>query len=162
VLLHAGATGWPPLSYQWQFQPATCVDATDVFLVLTNFQLEHGAYTVRLSTPAGTVVSPPTALTFSATVPVVGVMPSPQFTYPGGSVRLTILAAGAQAARHTSGASRAPICPDGTNPVLVLDPVTYDQAGRFYFFSPSGAFAHAFVWHRDTAAKNSNICCVLR
>jgi len=63
-----GATGWPPLTYQWRRNGTNLPGATNTLLILTNVQANAaGNYDATVANPGGAVTSAPAALTITAT-----------------------------------------------------------------------------------------------
>ena len=69
--LQVGASGASPLNYQWQFNGASILNATNAIFSLNNAQVAHaGSYTVVVSNAIGSVTSaPPAVLNVSASIP---------------------------------------------------------------------------------------------
>ncbi len=75
-----GASGTPPLAYQWNLNGSTIAGASGNTLLFTNVQdSDAGDYTVVVSNPAGSVTSsPPATLTVVALPTPPGIITQPQ------------------------------------------------------------------------------------
>jgi hypothetical protein len=83
VTLTVGASGSPPLNYQWRKDGAAIPDGTNATLILTNVQVSQGGnYSVVVSNAYGTATSQAATLTVSPTVPAAHYDLSHDFSLP--------------------------------------------------------------------------------
>jgi hypothetical protein len=93
VTLAVSATGGSPLSYQWRKNGAMIADATNEFVVLSNFQLaDEGWYEVTISNPDGTAVR--SASVYAAVPPTITQQPLSQNAAPGERITLSVTVTG--------------------------------------------------------------------
>ena len=122
--------GTPPLSYQWRFNTTNIAAATGSVLTLANVQLTNaGSYDVVVTNLYGSTNS------FAATLtvlfpPQITVQPQDQSVGVGSNATFTVTATGSDPLNYQwyfNGASLS----TATNSSLVLDGVTFSQAGGY-------------------------------
>jgi hypothetical protein len=97
VSLAVGATGTPPLSFQWRKEGVSIPGATATTLALGNIQAgDAGNYSVLVSNAVGAVTSPNAllGLVASAVAPAITSSPLPQAVGPGGTAVFRVAAEG--------------------------------------------------------------------
>ncbi len=94
VTFTVNAIGREPLLYQWRFNDAEVVGATNATLTLTNVQVSHsGLYSVRVRNAVGEMASAEAVLVVLARPSIVS-QPESRTAAPGGDVTLAVSAAG--------------------------------------------------------------------
>ena len=131
VVLSARATGGQPLSYQWQFNGTNLADATNASLVLSHVEAgDAGSYSVVVSNALNVAVSRSAALTVTSGPPLILAQPDSQRTVPGGSATFQVIAEGSQPLAYQWRLESLDL-EGAIAPVLVLNNVTYSQAGCY-------------------------------
>ena len=125
------AAGRPPLSYQWQRDGADIVGATNSILVLANLQpSDAGTYSVIVSNLLGFVSSVNTALPPAWLRPFILSQPQSESVLCHEEAIFVVDAGGTKPLSYQWHFEGVAIV-GATNPVLVLDHVTTDQAGGY-------------------------------
>lgn len=95
TVLRVVATGGEPLEYQWIFNGQDLPGAASPTLSLTNVQPANaGVYAVRVSNPAGSLISSPATLTV-ITTPFIVSQPTSRSVFRGSNTVFSLLADGA-------------------------------------------------------------------
>jgi alpha-tubulin suppressor-like RCC1 family protein len=124
-----GVTGIGPFTYQWRFNGADLLDATNSTLSLSNLQLNQaGLYSVVVSNAWGTVTSTEAQLA----VPPILIITQPQSraVFAGFSTNLSVTASGAPLLRFQWRLQGTNL-PGATNATLALPNVQFNQAGDY-------------------------------
>ena len=139
VTLIVTATGDAPLSYQWLRSGVAIAGATNSTLNLAGLAADAGAYAVRVSNAAGSVISPTAQVTLTAIAPLFSLSQAPasQALLAGASTTLFV-SAFFTAAITSPGASLSyrwfkdgtPVA-GATSPELALNAVTPAQEGVY-------------------------------
>jgi hypothetical protein len=94
VAFTVAATGYPTLSYQWQFRGTNLAGATGYFLSVTNIQLANvGPYRVIVTNGYGAVTSAIANLVIQSP-PIINTQPQSVTNYPGATVNFAVLLSG--------------------------------------------------------------------
>ncbi len=136
VAFTVGATGSPPLSYQWQFNDNNLPGATSATLTLTNVQTDQaGSYAVLVTNVAGSVTSSNALLTVAVS-PVITQQPAGVTINQGASVSFAVAAAGLSPLSYqwqfndTNLTDNARITGSQSN-VLTLDSIETGDSGTY-------------------------------
>ena len=98
---NVGATGLPPVTYQWRREGVNLPGATNADFIINAVQTNHaGRYTVLVSDAGtGSVLSSQAMLTVAFPV-VITVQPQPQFVAAGGNAVFSVSASGSPLLRY--------------------------------------------------------------
>lgn len=130
TVLRVVAIGGEPLEYQWLFDGQDIPGATLPTLELTNVQpATAGVYSVRVSNPAGSLVSSPATLTV-ITTPFIVVQPTSRSVFRGSNTVFSVLADGAPPLSYQWRFNGANL-PNATNATLLLTNVQPTQNGMY-------------------------------
>jgi hypothetical protein len=125
------ATGTAPLAYQWRFNGAPLLSATNSTLSLTNVQpAQAGNYTVVVTNVAGAVTSSIAALTVLLAPPGITTPPAGQSFTPGQSLTLTAAVSGTAPFAYQWQLNGTNL-PGATNTALSLTNLTVASAGAY-------------------------------
>ncbi len=140
-----GATGAPPLGYQWRFNGANLGGATRSALVLENIQSTHaGSYTVVVSNRVGMATSAPALLVLKLP-PAIVTQPQSQSVAWGTDLALVVDASGDQ-----------PLFYYWRSPAFTLPPTTNAYLALFNLqLSDSGSYC-VIVSNRYGTVLSSN------
>jgi len=141
VDLSMTAVGAPPLAYQWRFNHADLPGATDRILTLSGVRTDQGgAYSVVVSNAFGAVESAPALVMVPGLA--ITVQPQSQQCFVGGSLTLTVGAAGTAPITYQWRFQGADM-PGCTSSSLSLTNVQLAQAGGYSVVvsNPSGQAA---------------------
>lgn len=131
VTLSVGATGTPPLAYQWMRNGAALAGATNPVLSLTNISvLNSGNYAAVVSNPAGAATSQVAVVTVLALAPFITVQPVSQVVDDGTDVSLSVTATGTGPLSYRWKRNSANVA-GGTNATLTLTNIAPGQAGNY-------------------------------
>ncbi|MDB6109432.1 MAG: hypothetical protein JWR69_1182 [Pedosphaera sp.] len=84
VTFNVGAGGTPPLRFQWQFNGADIVGATNTWLTLSNTQaVLEGTYTVNVANSIASVSSDPAELVVNPPPPLLSINAAQELTIQG-------------------------------------------------------------------------------
>lgn len=130
VTFAVGATGLPPLFYQWSSDGFELAGATNASVTLTNLQAgDSGRYCVRIGNGGGVVLSTNAYLTVNDP-PSLTFQPRSQTNLPGGAVTFKVTAAGTPPLGYVW-KFNGTVIPDATNPNLALTNLQPGQAGDY-------------------------------
>lgn len=130
VLISVSVSGTPPISYQWLFAGKNVVGATNEVLSLTNVQsADSGEYTVQITNPVSSIVSPSAKLTV-LDPPLITGQPQAQTVAVGGVASFAVFASGEPPLNYEWLFNGVPI--DGaSSSFLVLTDVQTASAGKY-------------------------------
>ncbi len=95
AIFSVGAQGTAPLGYQWSFEGANIVGATNATLAITSAQAANGGYyRVSVSNTLGVATSAPALLRVLPAAPSILTQPASQAVPAGTNVALTVAAKG--------------------------------------------------------------------
>ena len=131
-----GASGTPPLSYQWYFNTNTpLAGRTFATLTLSGLQTnQSGGYSVIVTNVAGTVTSLVASLVVTSmppTAPVIMTQPASQSVNEGQTAILTVLATGTPPLEYQWYFNTNTLLASATSSALTLDAVTPNDAGGY-------------------------------
>ena len=130
VTLSVVASGDPRLVAQWRWNGRDILGATNATLLLANMQSTNdGSYSVRISNPAGTVVST-SAIIVVRSGPQIVLQPTNTTATPGSSAVLRAAASGPLPLRY-QWRKGATSLSGATNAVLVFNPVQLSDAASY-------------------------------
>ena len=130
VTLNVAASGDPVLTVQWRFNGHDLPGATNASLLITNVRSANsGAYTVRISNPAGSVLSTPAVVAVSS-APVIAQQPLATPAALGGSAVLRVAATGTLPLAYQWWKGAA-LLPGATGSTLVFPTVHMADAGNY-------------------------------
>jgi hypothetical protein len=130
VTFTVGATGMPPLGYQWQFNQIDLPGRTHAALTLTNVRAESsGSYRVRVSDGGGAIFSQPATLLVCAP-PYVLVQPQGGSVSAGGQATLRVTVEGTPPLRYQWLFNGEPLL-GATGSSLIVAGVTPEAAGVY-------------------------------
>ena len=149
VMLAVGATGLPPLLYQWRFNGTNILGATNASLPLVNVQTnQSGNYDVIVANAAGSVTSAVAVLTviISGTPPAITQQPQSQSVAAGANVQLSVVATGTAPLSYQWRFGGTPLN-NATSAVLILNNIQPGQAGNYdvVVSNPFGAVTSAIA-----------------
>ncbi|MDD1749780.1 MAG: FG-GAP-like repeat-containing protein, partial [Methanothrix sp.] len=125
-----GASGTPPLAYQWRFNGTNIAGATDSMLVLTNAQfIQQGLYSVAVSDVVGQTLSSNALLTVNS-APVITTQPRGQTVALGSPVTFSVSVIGNYPFAYQWLFEGVEV-PDATNATFTLPPVQFTNAGNY-------------------------------
>jgi hypothetical protein len=127
------AAGSPPLSYQWLFNDSEIAGATGPSVSLSQVQMSQaGAYSVRVTNFAGSVVSDAAALVVQPNTnpPSITRQPVNRTVPPGGVATFSVTASGAQPLTFQWRHDETPL-PGATNSALTISGVQPSSAGGY-------------------------------
>jgi uncharacterized delta-60 repeat protein len=133
VNFSVGATGTPPLSYQWRKDGANISGATAASLALSNVQTnQSGNYTVVVRNSAGSVTSVVAVLTVTIepTPPFIATEPA-DLTVVGGQTAVFTVSAGGTTPLRYQWIRNDSNLPGRINPTLVLSNAQPANAGEY-------------------------------
>lgn len=130
VSFSVAATGLGPFTYQWRFNGANIIGATNAVLALANVQpVNSGAYSVAVNNAFGTVLSTAGNLEV-LTPPVISVHPVGRSVASGSIVNFSVVHSGSQPFTYQWLHNGLPV-PEATNASLNLFGVQFLQAGNY-------------------------------
>ncbi|HOC57030.1 MAG TPA: immunoglobulin domain-containing protein [Verrucomicrobiota bacterium] len=125
-----GASGTPPLAYQWRFNGTNIAGATDSALVLTNAQfLQQGLYSVIVTDVVGQAVSSNALLTVNS-APVITTQPRGQTVAFGSPATFSVSVIGSEPFGYQWLFEGVEV-PDATSATLALPAVQFTNAGNY-------------------------------
>jgi len=131
VTFSSGASGTPPLGYQWLFNGAVLPGATAASLALSNVQTNNaGAYTVWVTNEAGSVTSAAATLAVNSAPPSITLAPARQSAAIGGFVSFSAAASGSAPISWQWLFNGVPV-PGATSATLALGNVQTTNAGTY-------------------------------
>lgn len=149
VIFQAGATGEPPLFFQWSLNGTNLPGATGTTLTLNNVQhADSGAYAVTVTNIWGTITSSNAVLTVN-TPPVILGGPQSVTVIEGQSANFSVLAIG-DAPLSYQWSSNGANLDSATNSILNLASVIPSQAGVYSVLITN-------LWGSTNSAANLNI-----
>jgi len=130
VAFSVAATGPGPFTYQWRFNGANIIGATNALLTLSNVQpANSGAYSVAVNNSFGTTLSTAGNLEV-LTPPVISVHPQGRSVAAGDVVNFSVVHSGSQPFTYQWQINGVPV-PAATNSSLNLFNVQFLQAGNY-------------------------------
>lgn len=130
VSFSVAATGLGPFTYQWRFNGANIIGATNAVLALANVQpANSGAYSVAVINAFGTTLSTAGNLEV-LTPPVISVHPLGRSVASGDTVNFSVVHSGSQPFTYQWLLNGLPV-PAATNSSLNLFNVQFVQAGNY-------------------------------
>jgi len=143
VLLTAGVTGVSPLSYQWKFNGANLIGATNALLTLTNVQTTGaGDYSVVVSNSLGTASNVVATLQVDNAAPIIRVQPAGKKGLLGANAAFSAAATGSLPLSYQWQFNGAKIA-GATQATLDLTNLTIADIGT-YRVEVSNAFGSVF------------------
>ena len=135
------ATGTAPLVYQWSFDGANLLGATNATLKLTNLiTSQSGDYSVLITNLYGVTNSAAAVLSVYGKPPIIAAQPTNQTVIEGATVPFAVTAAGTPPLSYQWSLDGTNVT-GATNASLVLTNVQLNQAGLYSVFiaSPYGS-----------------------
>jgi hypothetical protein len=131
VSMNVGATGQPPLRYQWRRENTNLPRGTNAVLNLANVRpIDSGAYSVVVSDATGaSTVSAPAMLSVLNPVGFVAT-PESQMGFPGGVVQFSFTATGSPPVRAQWFFQNSPI-QGATNQTLIISNLSANHVGEY-------------------------------
>jgi len=130
VVLRIAAEGTTPPTYQWRKDGVDIPNATNVNLLLPAVSsADDGVYDVVATDACGTTLSAPGSLEILQPA-AIETEPESQFACPGGAILMGVVATGSQPLTYQWRRNGFEL-PGATGNLLVLDPVTADDAGIY-------------------------------
>jgi hypothetical protein len=130
VTFSVKAIGKQPLAYQWQFNGADLLYATNATLILSQVRTNHsGTYAVVVSNPLGEATSAPAKLTVLMPPTIIS-QPIDRMVAPGLDVDLSVVAAGSAPLSYQWQRNGMNL-PGATNSLLRLTNVQTTNAGSY-------------------------------
>jgi uncharacterized repeat protein (TIGR03803 family) len=127
----AGATGTPPLAYQWLFSSILIADATNSTLSIPDVTLSSGGnYQVIVTSPWGSVTSSIATLSVIVLPPTITNQPASESVLYGGTANFVVGATGTPPLAYQWFFSTIPI-PGATNSTLSVPNITLSSAGDY-------------------------------
>ena len=155
-----GVQGAGPFSYQWSYQGADLIDATNSSLTLSNLTTgQSGIYSVLVSNSYGSVASSDAVLTVVDSQPNISTQPASQGRYPGGQASFKVVADGSKPLSYQwlfNGTELA----GATNSTLILTNLTNAHLGNYSVRVSNGfgsvtssdavlTFLNVVTWHSN-------------
>jgi uncharacterized repeat protein (TIGR03803 family) len=142
-----GATGTPPLAYQWLFGSTPIANATNSTLSIPNVTLSSaGNYRVIVTNPWGSVTSSVATLSVIGVAPIITDQPTNESVLYGGTANFVVGATGTLPLAYQWLFSSIPIA-NATNSTLSVPNVTPSSAGNYQVIvtNPLGSVTSSVV-----------------
>lgn len=139
--ISVGSSGSAPLSFQWFKNGSVLTGKTDISLTFSNVQTaDSGAYTVRVTNSAGSVLSNAASVSVVEQVqpPVIVNHPSDQTVTEGASVTLAVVATSATSPQYTWTRNGVAVA-GASSSILNLNSVTRSDEGIYAVRVTNGA-----------------------
>jgi hypothetical protein len=131
AVLTANATGFPPLSYQWQNSQGAIAGQTNTTFSIVDAQATNSdSYSVVVFNPFGSVTSAVATVTVVYT-PSISVQPIPQTVAAGSSLTLSVSASGTAPLAYQWQVSEG-LIEGATNSSLTIDPVLTNYTDNYW------------------------------